>query len=213
MSRNVAMFDFCFVHAIFQSITVEFITVNVSEVLYEAIQIVNRQNTLIANLREQTQLLKTGTINCQSSVIRLQEDLILGKDQLFGAFQTAVVSSVEETVKTEFQSYSEVVQANLSTLSKPTEAMYNPETLKSVLVKDVVEKEDRNRNDMIFGLRRSDNEQLNKKISEVFEQHYEKPTVEATRLGRSTSCGSNKPRHFTISPLSIYFFKPSLDLP
>ena len=73
------------------------------------IQIVNRQYILIANMREQTQLLKTEIINSQASVIRLQEDS--AKDQQLGALQTAVVSSIEETVKTEFRSNNEPVQA------------------------------------------------------------------------------------------------------
>ena len=47
--------------------------------------------------------------------------------------------------------------------------MYSAETLNS-LVKDEVEEEDRNCNLMIFGLPESDNEQLNNKTSEVFEQ-------------------------------------------
>ena len=170
---------------------------NISKELHEAIMIVNRQNMLIANLREQAQVLKTETIRCQASIIRLQEELISAKDQQLGALQTAVVSSVEETVKTEFQSYSEAVKVNLSQ-STSTGTVYNPETLK-IVVKDVVEEEDRNRNLMVFGLPESNNEQLNEKISEVFEQLCEKPTVEATRLGRSKSPGSNKPRPVKVT--------------
>ena len=59
--------------------------------------------------------------------------------------------------------------------------MYSAETLNN-LVKDEVEEEDRNCNLMIFGLPESDNEQLNKKTSEVFEQLDETLDLEKTHL-------------------------------
>ena len=59
--------------------------------------------------------------------------------------------------------------------------MYSAETLNN-LVKDEVEEEDRNCNLMIFGLPESDNEQLNNKTSEVFEQLDETLDLEKTHL-------------------------------
>ena len=59
--------------------------------------------------------------------------------------------------------------------------MYSAETLNS-FVKDEVEEEDRNCNLMIFGLPESDNEQLNNKTSEVFEQLDETLDLEKTHL-------------------------------
>ena len=49
-------------------------------------------------------------------------------------------------------------------------------------MKDEVEEEDRNCNLMIFGLPESDNEQLNNKTSEVFEQLDETLDLEKTHL-------------------------------
>ena len=162
--------------------------------LYEGMKIIERQNHLIANLREQAQVLKTTTISCQASVIRLQEELISSKDDQLGALQSAVVSSVEESVKTELRSYSEVA-STLSSASKPPSAAYSRETLKSV-VKHVVEEEDRSRNIMVFGLPESENEILTEKIGELFKELDEKPKLEAARLGKS---GSTRSRPVKVS--------------
>ena len=98
--------------------------------LYEGLIIIERQNHLIANLREQTQVLKTETINRQASVFRLQDELLTAKDHQLRAVQRAVVLSVEEFVKNELKSYTAVVESSLATTTP--NAAYSRETLKSV---------------------------------------------------------------------------------
>ena len=88
-----------------------------------------------------------------------------------------VVSSVEDTVKSELKSYSAAVQE-----SKSTASVIDRKVLKTV-VKDVVAEEDRTRNLMIFGLREETNEQINDKFSEILLEIDKKPKLKPVRLG------------------------------
>ena len=167
-----------------------------SGLVYEAVLIINRQNKFIGNLRGQAQILKTETINCQASVIKLQEELLASKDEQLGALQTSVKSAVESTVnsavqdsvKTEFKSYSEAAQANLQTPNTSASSALNEAALINV-VKNVVEEEDRSRNLMVFGLPEDDGEdkQLDSRVSAVFEKIGVKPRIESSRLGVKSS--------------------------
>ncbi len=163
-----------------------------SKLLTEAAKLVNRQNLLIGNLRVQAQQLKTEVIECQGSVINLQKELLATKNQQLSAFQTAVVTSVEDTVKTELKSYAHAAQS-----SSNTSAAFSQETLKSV-VKHVVAEEDRSRNVMVFGMPEETDEQLCDKVSEVFEHLGEKPRIEASRLGKKSSSSINRPDKVTL---------------
>ena len=162
--------------------------------LVESLQLVNRQNLLIAHLREQAQVLKTNVISCQDSVIKLQEELMAAKDQQLDALQTAVVASV----KTEMKSYSEAVKANQP--STASSAVISEDSMKS-LVKQVVAEEDRSRNLMMFCLPESNDEQLSDKVTKVFGQLEEKPKIEACRLGKKSS--STRPVKVTLSSSTI----------
>jgi len=187
-----------------------------SGLLYDAVTIMNGQNMLVANLRAQTQALKTETISCQAKVIKLQEDLLSAKEEQLNALKTSVEDSVksavevtvktavEDSVKTEFQTYSEAVQAHIPAPSSPS-AVVNQETLRSV-VKHVVEEEDRSRNLMVFGLPEGDDndKQLNSRVCEVFEHLGVKPRVEASRLGVKTkSSKSPRPIKVTLSSSTV----------
>ena len=100
---------------------------------------------LVASLRGQAQVLKTETINCQASVIKLQEDLLAAKDEQLGALQITVEDSVktaveatvktaiEDSVKTELKSYSEAAQASLPSNSEQPKQPVNSEDLKKVV--------------------------------------------------------------------------------
>ena len=164
--------------------------------LTDAMLLVNRQNKLIGNLRLQSQQLKTEVIGCQGSVINLQKELLAAKDQQLSALQTAVVTSVEDTVKTELKSYSEAAQSLRS-----AEAPFTQETLKTV-VKHVVAEEDRSRNVMVFGLPEDSDEQLCENVSDVFQQLGVKPRIEASRLGKKSS-STKRPVKVTLSSSSI----------
>ena len=77
-------------------------------------------------------------------VIKLQGELLESKSEQLKSVQTAVQTTVKDTVQAEIRSYSDVVK-------KTDSAAFTPETLKKVF-KNVVEEEDRSRNLMVFGL-------------------------------------------------------------
>ncbi len=165
--------------------------------LCEGLQLVYRQTSFIANLRDEVEVMKSETISCQASVIRLQQDLISEKDVQLDAIQSAVKDSVETAV---IKSYSEAAQTNLTPdKSASISTLLSQQSLKSV-VKHVVEEEDRNRNLMLFGLceDKHEGEQLNRKVSAVFEELGEKPKFDAIRLGKK-STGSKTPRPVKVS--------------
>ena len=111
------------------------------------LKLVYQQETLIKELPQIAPNLMAETINCQSSVIKLQEELIAAKNTQVAEIKSSVQSSVESAV---VKSYSEAVNAVKSVSTLPSEgAVLNQETLKTV-VKEVVAEEDRSRNLMVF---------------------------------------------------------------
>lgn len=153
--------------------------------LQGALQYMSRQIEMNRELSEQNQDLsntasdlRDQVIDTQQSVVKLQEQLIESKNEQLMSLQTTVKSSVQESVKAEFKSYSSAVQ-------KGQNQQQTHENLKAV-VKAVVEEEDRSRNIMMFGLAEEENELLSAKVSDVFQSIGEKPRVEVCRVGKRT---------------------------
>ena len=132
----------------------------------------------------------------------VQGDRVIEERVIEGEYCT-VKNAVEDSVKTEFKSYSDVAKTNLPTSSLGSSPILNETTLKTV-IKNVVEEEDRSRNLMVFGLaeENGDDEQLNSKVSAVFEQLGVKPRVEASRLGLKGR-RSPRPIKVTLSSLTV----------
>ena len=166
--------------------------------LVEGLNTVHRQNRLIAHLREQAQVLKSDVISCQKAVIKLQDELIVAKDQQLNALQTAVEASVD-TVKTEIKSYSEAV--NKINQSPATSSSVISEQSMKRFVKEVVAEEDRSRNLMIFSLPECGDQELCGEVNKVFEQLGEKPKIEACRFGKKGSTA--RPVRVTMSSSTI----------
>ena len=162
----------------------EFTKDNLAKSLSDVLRIVQRQNEYIVHLEKQAQELKSDMIINQGTVIDLQNELILVKDQQLNVFKTTVVTSVEDTVKSQLKSYSEAVQKTSASVA--SSLSLDTKTLKNVF-KDVVAEEDRTRNFMIFGLPEDEEEQTCEKVSEILMELGEKPRIEATRLGLKTS--------------------------
>ena len=92
--------------------------------------------------------------------------------------EKVVKSSVADSVKEEFKSYSSVVST-----PQPTAPVICQKALTSV-VKSVVEEEDRSRNFLVFGLQEEEEEGLETRISEVLGEVGLKPKLEAQRIGK-----------------------------
>ena len=113
--------------------------------------------------------------------------------------QSTVKSSVEDTVKAEFKSYSAAVAVEKEQCQSHS---LTPDTLNTV-VRKVVEHEDRGRNVMIFGLPEEENEKLNEKVTDVLETIREKPRLDACRLGKRSVGGKGRPDKVTLSNSAI----------
>ena len=134
-------------------------------------------------LRTATDPLQLELIKTQKQVIELQSELLACKNEQLQSLQSSVKSTVEESLKAEFDTYSSKLQSSAPTIAA--------DTVKS-FVKTVVEEEDRNRSLMVFGLPESKKENLSDKISAVFQDIGEKPRFEACRLGTPGSGDSTK---------------------
>ena len=93
----------------------------------------------------------------QQSVIELQGQLLECKSYQLKTLITNVQSSVQETLKAEFQSYSSIVEKG--ELLNQSAGSFTQTNLMSA-VKKVVEEEYRSRNIMLFGLVEEENEEL-----------------------------------------------------
>ena len=135
--------------------------------------------------------LKCKLISCQEQNISLREELAECKAEQIEVLKTTVTDSV----KAEFKSYSSVVQQ-----SPPSEPTMSSSTLQSV-VKRVVEEEDRSRNLVIFGLAEAEGEKITERVGEVFEALGVKPRVEACRIGKKKSSSEKacRPVKVTVS--------------
>ncbi len=160
--------------------------------LSNSLSCLNKVVNLYRKLKVDTEPLKTELIKSQQQVITLQGELLASKNDQIQSLQSSVKTSVEETVKAEFITYSAKLQTPPPSIAADTVKTF---------VKTVVEEEDRSRSLMLFGLPDSLNEQLTDKVNEVFQEIGEKPRFEASRLGFSSSSGSSK----KVRPVKVTF--------
>ena len=124
-------------------------------------------------------------IESQKQVISVQAELSDCKNELLDTLKETVKSSVVDSVKAEFQTYSSIVEN-----SQPREQVISSETLESV-VKHVVKEEDRSHNVVMFGLTEDNDSELIDSVSEVFQSIGQKPKiVEACRIGSKSKSGA-----------------------
>jgi len=164
-----------------------------AEKLIEAlIHVTNHNDWLLkaGKLKDENDALKSKLIDSQGRVIGLQAELLSSRSEQLDTLQTTVKTSVEDTVKAGFLSYSAVAQKN---------TVISPETLKSV-AKQLVVEEELSRNIMVFGLSEKDDEDVCDSVGQVFEQLGEKPRLEARRLGIKKRTNSTpRPVKVTLS--------------
>ena len=163
--------------------------------LVEIMRIVCTQTDYVAHLEGELQQLKSDVIDKQERVIKLQQELITAKEGQLADIRDTVVSSVSDTVKTQFQSYSDAVKG---AGNQTGSSLLDQNTLKTV-VKNVVEEEDRSKNFLIFGLPEDPKEQISSKVNEVLEELGEKPKVEAVRIGLKAKKQTPRPVKVSVS--------------
>ena len=162
--------------------------------IIEAIIHVSDQNQYLHRvqvLKDENEALKSKLIDSHEKVIGLQAELLSSRSEQLDTLKTTVKTSVEDTVKAEFMSYSAVAQKNNACSLKQ-------ESLKSV-VQQVVEDTDRSRSIMMFGLSEAEDDNLCERVGSVFEAIGEKPRFEACRLGKQKSGDQDKVRPVKVT--------------
>ncbi len=157
-----------------------------SKWLESASEIMTRQADIISRMQKAIEAQKTDALEDKAAIIKLQSDLIESKDNQLLSLQTTLQKTVQATVQKEVQSYSAVVAQN------NTAPAISADSLKQA-VKTAIAEDDRTKNIMIFGLGEEDNEQLENKVNEIFQELDEKPKETVSRVGRSAA-GAKKCR-------------------
>ena len=171
--------------------------------LAESYHFVRFQNEKMKQLKAELSSTKSQLIESQKWVISLQEKVIDCKEKQLEAVHTAVKTSVEDSVKEQFKSYSDAVQENVIVCQSENQSV-TPEVLKKV-VKSVVQEEDRSRNLMVFGIPEKENENITERVQEVFQQLGIKPTMEVIRVGKIGKEKTKRPVKVTLSSSSVAY--------
>ncbi len=127
--------------------------------------------------RGQVENLKSELIESQRSVVKLQQNLLdIKSDQI-----KSMCNVVDTAVQKGIQSYSQIVSES----PPPSAASLTAEKLKKT-VQEAVADEDRSKNIVVFGIAEETGEDLDCKITAVLTEITEKPSFEATRVGKKS---------------------------
>ena len=155
-----------------------------AKILFEGYQTVYSHRDTIESSRVCVEKLKSELITTQRSVVKLQQQLLDAQEKLLETktVQLEGMSSVvDSAVDKGMRSYSQV----LSRTIKDSVPVLSEQTLKKV-VHEAVTDEDRSRNVVVFGLSEEASEELDSKISSLFDDIGEKPSFEAVRIGEQS---------------------------
>ena len=168
----------------------------------EAFHLVRFQNEKLKQLKTTLSATKNKLIESQQCVISLQEQVIDCKDKQLQAVQTTVKSTVEDSVKEQFKSYSDAVQENVM-VCKPDSDSLPVGKLKDV-VREVAHEEDRLRSVIIFGVPEREPANLAKRVEEVFNEMMVGPSIrEISIVGKKSAGTSSRPIKVKLSSPSI----------
>ena len=155
-----------------------------AKILFEGYQMVYSHRNTFESSRVGVEKLKSELIAAQRSVVRLQQQLLVTQEKLLET-QTEqlhkMTSVVDTAVDKGIRSYSQVVSRTIID-SVP---VLSEKTLRKV-VQEAVTDEDRSRNIVVFGLSEETSEDLNSKITNMFDDIEEKPSFEALRIGEQS---------------------------
>ena len=155
-----------------------------AKILFEGYQMVYSHRNTCESSRVGVEKLKSELIAAQRSVVKLQQQLLASQEKLLENQTTQLeeMSNVVDTaVDKGMRSYSQV----LSRTIKDSVPVLSEKTLKKV-VQEAVTDEDRSKNLVVFGLTEEKSEDLDSKISSVFDDIEEKPSFEALRIGEQS---------------------------
>ena len=161
-----------------------------AKILLEGYQTAYSHRDTFESTRVGVERLKSELIAAQRSVVRLQQQLLDFQEKLLQT-QTEQLQGMSTVVDTAvdkgIRSYSQV----LSRTIKDSVPVLSEKTLKKV-VQEAVTDDDRSRNVVVFGLADDASEDLDGKISGLFDDIEVKPSFEAVRIGEQSE-DTNRP--------------------
>ena len=164
--------------------------------LENADDLFERYELIIKDLLNIVDKSKSALIMSQQKVVNLQEELLEKKKEELCILQSNVSTTVENSVKQEIRSFSEVLK------SAPNKAALSEDRLKTV-VRSAIDDDDRSRNLIIYGMEEEHDDHLSEKASSMFEKLGGfKPYVEVCRIGKKTAGKSARPVKVVFSNTS-----------
>ena len=133
-------------------------------------------------------------LEAQKKIIDIQSELTQCKEEKMEETKTVVHSSVAESVKEEFKSYSSVAKIHGR---NETKELLSQATLK-IYVQGVVQKEGHSKNVMVFGLEEEGNEDLSATVSELLQT-----LEEGCRADIKKTSGKVRPMNITTVSSSV----------
>jgi hypothetical protein len=101
-----------------------------------------------------------------------------------------VRSTVEDSVKKQFKSYSDTVQENVM-VCKPKSDSVSPGTLKEVINRPVAKEDDKRSNVIILGEQEQEPENLRECVKDVFDEIMVRPEIREISEVRGKSSGTS----------------------
>ena len=141
--------------------------------LFDGCNIGKQCSDAAQDAKNKAEFLKSEIIESQRKQIKLQ-------DMLIQTQSVQLTQDVEKAIEKGMKSYSNVLASSPVSNSEPN---FTEKKLKKV-VQEAVAEEDRSRNVVIFGLSEETSEDLDGKVTALFEEIEERPSFEATRVGR-----------------------------
>ena len=171
--------------------------------LYDSLIALRSVSVEFLKYRSDTAPLQSELIRSQKQIIDLQAELLACKNEQLAcknvqlqSVQSSVKTTVEESIKAEFDTYSSKLQSPAAAIAADTVSGYcSPDKLKEA-IRSVVVEEDRSRNVVIFNKEEHAAEDVSQIVSSVLEDINEKPRIiECRRIG--------KPHHGKPRPIKV----------
>ena len=143
--------------------------------LLEGYQTVHTNSVKFEDARTCIEKIKSEMIAAQRSVVKLQQQMLEAQADQLKSMSSVVDTAVDRGIR----SYSEIVSRTIENATPDL----SEKKLKKV-VQEAVNDEDRSKNVVVFGLAEESSEDLNGKITALFEGIEEKPSFEAVRVGK-----------------------------
>ena len=155
--------------------------------LLEGYQTVCSQIDKFEPLRVCMEQLKSELIAAQRSVVKLQQQILEAQAKQLDTMSNVVDTAVDKGIRTYSQALSQSIEESVSAFSE--------DKLKKAVQKAVTD-DDRSKNVIVFGLAEEKSEDLDCKVTTLFEEIEEKPSFEAARIG---IVSANKSRPVKVS--------------